>query len=120
MMRMLNGEGSPPATVSSGPDITHDSNAEQFEFDAGSLKDGALQQEIELARLEQENAILRRMLGLELRESEYGRDAFGSMSTSDQHRPAIPRPLSGVQQKKMLGGAPGTVGPYGTYKRRVG
>ena len=120
MMRMLNGEDAPPATVSSSPDVAYNSNAEQFEFDAGSSKDPALQQEIELARLEQENAFLRQMLGLELRESEYGRDPFGSMGTSDQHRAPIPRPLSGGQQKMKLGGATGTVGPYGTYKRRVG
>ncbi|KIM62099.1 hypothetical protein SCLCIDRAFT_846263 [Scleroderma citrinum Foug A] len=84
MMRMLDGEDSPPATVSSSPDITHNTNVEQFEFDAGSMKDSSLQQDVELARLEQENAVLRRMLGLELRESEYGRDAFGSMGTSNQ------------------------------------
>ena len=49
------------------------------------------------------------MLGLELRESEYGRDAFGGMGTSNQQRPPIPRPPSGVQQK-MLGGAPVLLG----------
>ena len=54
MMRMLNGEDSPPATVSSSPDITHNTNVEQFEFDAGSMKDRPLQQEVELARVEQE------------------------------------------------------------------
>ena len=116
MMRMLNGEDLPPATVSSSPDITHNTNVEQFQFDAGSMKDRPLQQEVEFARLEQENAVLRRMLGLELRESEYGRDAFGSMGTSNQQRPPIPRPPSGVQQK-MLGGAPGTVGSYEKYKQ---
>lgn len=120
MMRMLNGEDAPPATVSSSADVAYNSNAEQFEFDAGSSKDPALQQEIELARLEQENAFLRQMLGLELRESEYGRDASESMGTSDQHRVPIPRPLSGGQQKMKLGGATGTVGPYGTFKRRMG
>ncbi|KAL4081095.1 hypothetical protein J3A83DRAFT_4085109 [Scleroderma citrinum] len=121
MMRLLNGEDTQTANVPSSPDITHNSTVEQFEFDGGVLEDRALEQEIELAQLERENAVLRRMLGLELRESEYGGDAFGGMSTTDQHRPPIPQPLSGIQQqKKMLGGAPGTVGPYGTYKRRLG
>ena len=120
-MRVLNGEDVPSASTNASsppkPDTPQDPDADQFDFDTGSLGDRALDQEIELARLERENVVLRRMLGLELRESEYGGDIYTGMS--DQHRLPIPRPLSaGV--KKVLGGAPGTVGPYGTYKRRVG
>ena len=65
-----------PPTVSSSPDTTHNTNVEQFEFDAGTMKDRALQQEIELARLEQELVVLRRMLGLELRETQVLSDSW--------------------------------------------
>ncbi|KAG6337315.1 hypothetical protein ID866_1777 [Astraeus odoratus] len=119
LMRVINGEEGPTREVSSSP-LSRSSmmGVEEEEFNGETKEDKALEQEIELARLEQENAILRRMLGLDLRESEYSGGAIGTTSTAEQQRPPVPRPLSGVQQKKLLGGAPGTVGPYGTYKRR--
>ncbi|KAI6044828.1 hypothetical protein EDC04DRAFT_2560725 [Pisolithus marmoratus] len=117
LMRVLNGEDAPPHSGSSSPDSASSPENEMFEFDEGRKYDRALEQEIELVRLQKENIILRRMLNLQLPESEYGGWGVG---TADPHRYPIARPPSSIQQKKMLGGLPGTVGPYGTYKRRPG
>jgi hypothetical protein len=98
LLRVLNGEdASPPPSASDS-----DNDFEE--------RDWALERECELARLERENAVLRRLLGLEVREPDYMTRAV------EQPRAPIPRQSEGVTQKR-LGGAPGTVGPYGTYKR---
>lgn len=120
LMRLLNGEDVSSHSGSSSPDGSSSPADGVFEFDEGRRDDRALEQEIELARLQKENVILRRMLNLQLPESEYGGSGVESVGTADPHRHPIARPPSSIQQKKLLGGAPGTVGPYGTYKRRPG
>ncbi|EPQ51015.1 hypothetical protein GLOTRDRAFT_112528 [Gloeophyllum trabeum ATCC 11539] len=74
-----------------------------------AVADWALDRETELARLEKENEELRRLAGLlpdaPVRPAMH--DSEGSNFLS-----SFPR-----LQKNMLGGAPGTVGPYGTYKK---
>jgi len=92
----------------------------------------ALDRECELARLEKENAELRRMLGLEV-EVEQTSISLSNLSTtgscSEQSGQAQrsqigegARPLTtgagtGKGPQKILGGTPGSVGPYGTFKR---
>ncbi|KAG1772318.1 hypothetical protein EDD22DRAFT_976525 [Suillus occidentalis] len=94
LMRVLNGEDAEVAdTPSPGA-----KQGDMEEFDFEEKKDWSLERDCELARLERENSVLRRMLGMELHEIEH------------LHQPLQP-------QKKVLGGAPGTVGPYGTYKK---
>ncbi|TFK52260.1 hypothetical protein OE88DRAFT_1657416 [Heliocybe sulcata] len=77
-----------------------------------AVADWALDREAELARLEKENEELRRLAGLlpdaPLRPPVHQRtDSEGSSFLS-----SFPR-----LQKNMLGGPPGSVGPYGTYKK---
>lgn len=122
LMRVLNGE-EPSGSVSSPTFQTaKDTGSTMEEFDFGDKEedDWALERECELARLERENAVLRRMLGLEVREREYGGRTGGVHIGTDQQRSSVPQPAGGAPQKKILGGAPGTVGPYGTYKRSAG
>lgn len=115
LLRVLNGEDvpSPSPSLPAGAD-----NSASYDFELGKKEgeDWALERECELSRLERENAVLRRLLGLDVREPEY----MGSGGPAEPPRPSIPRPSEGTVPKKMLGGAPGTVGPYGTYKRSAG
>ncbi|KAH7885338.1 hypothetical protein F5I97DRAFT_1810686 [Phlebopus sp. FC_14] len=115
LMRVINGEET-PGTGSRTLGI-----AEDFEFGEREEEDWALERECELARLERENAVLRRMLGLEVPEQESGsRTGTASVGVSGQQRTSVVRLPGGLAHKKMLGGAPGTVGPFGTYKRGAG
>ena len=121
LLRVLNGEDvvSPPS--SSPPSETDNAASNDFGFEEKEDDDWGLERECELSRLERENAVLRHLLGLDVREAEYlGRAGSGGANTAEQQRPSIPRQNEGTIQKKMLGGAPGTVGPYGTYKRSAG
>ncbi|KAG1872328.1 hypothetical protein DFJ58DRAFT_761035 [Suillus subalutaceus] len=120
LMRVLNGEDAEIADTPS-PEVKQ-GDAEEFDFE--EKKDWSLERDSELARLERENSVLRRMLGMEVHEIEadakwnvtdYGVDnsrLLGPRPGSSKHPPQPPQP-----QKKILGGAPGTVGPYGTYKK---
>ncbi|KAF9242548.1 hypothetical protein BU15DRAFT_86754 [Melanogaster broomeanus] len=119
-VRVLNGEEVPSTSSSSptsNPGPETNSPSQEFDFGGKEEDDWALERECELARLERENAVLRRMLGQDVQEPEYGTRTAAGVSTIDQQRSSVPRPNVGAPQKKMLGGAPGTVGPYGTYKR---
>ncbi|KAI6030537.1 hypothetical protein F5J12DRAFT_801154 [Pisolithus orientalis] len=121
LMRLLNGEDAlSSASGSPSPDGASSPANEAFEFDEGRKDDRALEQEIELARLQKENIVLRRMLNLQLPESEYRGSGVESIGTVDLHRHLVPRPSSMIQRGEKLGGMRGTVGPYGTYKRRPG
>lgn len=117
LFRVLNGEDVPCPSSSSPPPETNNSPSDDFGFGQREDDDWGLERECELSRLERENAVLRRLLGLDVREPEY---STGGANSVDQQKPSIPRHNEGTIQKKMLGGAPGTVGPYGTYKRSAG
>lgn len=120
LMRVLNGEDDEVADTPS-PEAKQ-GDVEEFDFE--EKKDWSLERDCELARLERENSVLRRMLGMELHEIEadtkwnvtdYAVDnsrLLGPRSGSSKHPHQPLQP-----QKKVLGGAPGTVGPYGTYKK---
>ncbi|KAF9221008.1 hypothetical protein BS17DRAFT_786344 [Gyrodon lividus] len=121
LMRILNGEEAPSPSLSTpAPERAETNNSPSEEFDCGTKEedDWALERECELARLERENAVLRRMLGLDVRELEYGtRTGVASVGMIDQQTSWLPRPNGGIPQRKRLGGEAGTVGPYGTFKR---
>ena len=92
----------------------------------------ALDRECELARLEKENTELRRMLGLEV-EVEQTSISLSNLSTAgsaseqighgqrsqigDGGKPLTPPTGPGKGPQKILGGMPGSVGPFGTFKR---
>ena len=92
----------------------------------------ALDRECELARLEKENAELRRMLGLEV-EVEQTSISLSNLSTAGSSseqtgqgqrsqigegtKAAMPATGPGKGPQKILGGTPGSVGPFGTFKR---
>lgn len=118
LLRVLNGEDVPSPTCQSLP--PENNNSDEFDFGQREDDDWALERECELARLERENAVLRRLLGLDVEESERLTGTGSRVDPVDQQRASIPRHNDGTVPKKMLGGAPGTVGPYGTYKRRPG
>ena len=123
LFRVVNGEDVPSPPSASPPPEADGSRSGEFDFGEKGEDDWALERECELSRLERENAVLRRLLGLDVHEPEYlasGRIGSGGVNSADQQRPSIPRQTEGTVQKKMLGGAPGTVGPYGTYKRSTG
>lgn len=118
LLRVLNGEDAPPPNP---PPETNNSPSDGFDVAQREDDDWALERECELSRLERENAVLRRLIGLDVREPEYlTGTGSGGANPVDQERPSAPRQNEGTIQKKMLGGPPGTVGPYGTYKRRPG
>ncbi|KAG1792903.1 uncharacterized protein HD556DRAFT_1376600 [Suillus plorans] len=119
-MRVLNGEDAEVADTPS-PEAKQ-GDTEEFDFE--EKKDWSLERDCELARLERENSVLRRMLRMEVYEVEadakwnvtdYAVDnsrLLGSRPGSSKHPPQPLQP-----PKKTLGGPPGTVGPYGTYKK---
>lgn len=119
LMRVLNGEDAEAAdTPSPG---AKQGDVEEFDFE--EKKDWSLERDCELARLERENSVLRRMLGMELHEIEADTKWNATDYAVDNSRLLEPRfgsskhPHQPQPQKKVLGGAPGTVGPYGTYKK---
>ncbi|KAF8895432.1 hypothetical protein BD779DRAFT_1499496, partial [Infundibulicybe gibba] len=74
-----------------------------------SAAEYALEREIELARLEKENEELRRMMGLLPTQPRRG--------ASDPRVAFEPLPRREQVRVSKLGGAAGTVGPFGVYKR---
>ncbi|KAH7922030.1 hypothetical protein BV22DRAFT_1049187 [Leucogyrophana mollusca] len=110
LMRSVQGEeplssGSVSSPVPPSPDSASESE---------SKGEWALERECELSRLERENIVLRRLLGEDVHD-EMMMDGSGD---SGPRKPEIQRTASVMGQRKMLGGAPGTVGPFGTYKRQ--
>lgn len=114
-----------------GEDIT-ESGDERDEMVTFTASEWALDRECELARLEKENVELRRMLGLEV-EVEQTSISLSNLSTAGsaaeqngqgqrsqigegaKPSPTLTGPGKGPQ--KILGGMPGSVGPFGTFKR---
>jgi len=116
-LRALDGEDAP------------ESGDERDDMAMLAASEWALDRECELARLEKENFELRRMLGLEV-EVEQTSISLSSLSTTGSaceqtgqgQRSQIgdgAKPLTGPGKgpQKILGGTPGSVGPFGTFKR---
>ncbi|KAF9649938.1 hypothetical protein BDM02DRAFT_3093974 [Thelephora ganbajun] len=119
-LRVLDGEDTP------------ESGDERDDMAILTASEWALDRECELARLEKENAELRRMLGLEV-EVERTSISLSNMSTvgsaseqsgqgqrsqiSEGTKPLTTLTGSGKGPQKILGGTPGSVGPFGTFKR---
>jgi hypothetical protein len=114
-LRALDGEDTPPEGGDERDDMT-----------ILAASEWALDRECELARLEKENAELRRMLGLEV-EVEQTSISLSNLSTvgsaaeqsqvGEGAKPSTPLPGPGKGPQKILGGTPGSVGPFGTFKR---
>jgi hypothetical protein len=107
-LRTLGGEDPDALKVDDDGD---DDVGESRNYESGSTAEHALEREIELSRLEKENEELRRMIGLVPAHTR---------RINHEPRPTFePPPRQGVLQRDRgrLGGAAGTVGPYGTYKR---
>ncbi|KII86887.1 hypothetical protein PLICRDRAFT_113936 [Plicaturopsis crispa FD-325 SS-3] len=101
-MRSLNGED---VERPEGPALGDD----EHEWTNVAASDWALERECELARLERENEVLRRLVGQAPLEAP----------PPDQNPPPLARTLSGVtihHGKELRGGPTGRVGPFGTYK----
>jgi len=119
-LRVLDGEDSP------------EGGDERDDMATLAASEWALDRECELARLEKENTELRRMLGLEV-EVEQTSISLSNLSTagssSEQSgqgqrsqigegtKPAVTVTGPGKGPQKILGGTPGSVGPFGTFKR---
>lgn len=107
-----------------------ESGDERDDMTVLAASERALDRECELARLEKENAELRRMLGLEV-EVEQTSISLSNLSTTGSEqsgqaqrsqigegaRPLTTGAGTGKGPQKILGGTPGSVGPYGTFKR---
>ena len=116
-LRALDGEDAP------------ESGDERDDMATLAASEWALDRECELARLEKENTELRRMLGLEVEveQTSISLSTAGSASEQSGHgqRSQIgdgAQPLTtptgpGKGPQKILGGMPGSVGPFGTFKR---
>jgi len=119
-LRALDGEDAP------------ESGDERDDMAVLAASEWALDRECELARLEKENAELRRMLGLEV-EVEQTSISLSSLSTTastceqtgqsqrgqtgEGATPLTTLTGPGKGPQKILGGTPGSVGPFGTFKR---
>jgi hypothetical protein len=111
---------------------TQESGDERDDITVLAASEWALDRECELARLEKENVELRRMLGLEV-EVEQTSISLSNLSTagstSEQSgqnqggqvgegaKPLTTTTGLGKGPQKILGGTPGSVGPFGTFKR---
>jgi hypothetical protein len=109
---------------------TQETGEERDDMTVLAASEWALDRECELARLEKENVELRRMLGFGV-EVEQTSISLSNLSTtgSEQNgqgqRSQIgegEKPLTvvtgpGKGPQKILGGTPGSVGPFGTFKR---
>ena len=107
--------------------------AEHPEWDAVARADWALERECELARLEDENRMLRRLLGEQVEDVHDAelfppgaldaamgpvREGERGMAGEDGRMSAMPTlRASRPPGPHMLGGPKGTVGPFGSYKR---
>ena len=119
-LRALDGEDTP------------ESGDERDDIVLLTASEWALDRECELARLEKENAELRRMLGLEV-EVEQTSISLSNLSTAgstseqggqgqrsqigEGTNPTMTLTGPGKGPQKILGGTPGSVGPFGTFKR---
>ncbi|TFY58910.1 hypothetical protein EVG20_g7979 [Dentipellis fragilis] len=118
-MRSLNGEDVTELPPSAAEDYEAD------EWDAVAAADWALERECELARLEKENEVLRRLLGQPVedgRPSVDERQSIGpaagtGMGPGEDGRQSV---LPATRGQRALGGPKGTVGPFGTYKKMRG
>jgi hypothetical protein len=134
-MRSLAGEDLPnPPTSEAYAAYLEDSlppGAEPGEWDAVARADWALERECELARLEDENRTLRRMLGERIEDSD-GRELFPAapagimgpirdgergMASEDGRMSALPMQRPSRMAGQRLGGPKGKVGPFGSFKR---
>lgn len=114
-----------------GEDI-QESGDERDDMTVLAAGEWALDRECELARLEKENAELRRMLGLEVEveqtsislsnlstagssSEQNGQNQRGQVCEGTKLLTTVTGPGKGPQ--KILGGTPGSVGPFGTFKR---
>ena len=108
---------------------TQESGDERDDMNVLAASEWALDRECELARLERENAELRRMLGLEV-EVEQTSISLSNLSTGrstseqsqrdqvgEEAKPLMVVTGPGKGPQKILGGTPGSVGPFGTFKR---
>ena len=117
LMRILHGED-PEGTHT--PEAKH-RDMEEFNFEEN--EDWSLERDCELARLERENAVLRRMLGMEVHEIDPNTKWNIADSPADHSRLSVSHlgankhvPQPPHLQRRILGGTAGPVGPYGTYK----
>lgn len=94
------------------PSTRIDDAEDRERWTAPNASEYALERECELARLEKENEELRRMMGLVGVAPR--RPAGGN-----PERHAFEPPAAQRKQYRIMGGASGTVGPFGTYKRRT-
>ncbi|ETW81787.1 hypothetical protein HETIRDRAFT_444926 [Heterobasidion irregulare TC 32-1] len=85
------------------------------EWNALAAADWALERESELARLEKENALLRRLMGDESLNDDGPANERPVPLTVEEVRQRLVFPTRDKSVK--LGGAKGTVGPFATYKR---
>ena len=117
-LRALDGEDTP------------ESGDERDDMAILTSSEWALDRECELARLEKENAELRRMLEVEVEQTSVSLSSLSTAgSTSEQNVSGQRSELSegakpptillgpGKGPQKILGGTPGSVGPFGTFKR---
>jgi len=117
-LRALDGEDTP------------ESGEERDDVAMLTSSEWALDRECELARLEKENAELRRMLDVEVEQTSASLSSLSSVgSTSEQSgqgqrsqfgegtKPPMILVGPGKGPQKILGGTPGSVGPFGTFKR---
>ncbi|KAI0033708.1 hypothetical protein K488DRAFT_47165 [Vararia minispora EC-137] len=137
-MRSLSGEDleSPPTSEAYAMYLqdTLPPGAETDVWDAVARADWALERECELTRLEDENRVLRRMLGERVEDAD-GRELFPSappgvigpvregergMAGDDGRVSALPMQRPGRMAGQRLGGPKGKVGPFGSYKRMHG
>jgi hypothetical protein len=105
-LRSLGGEDADPPTT------RIDDEEDREPWTSVLAAEHALEREIELARLENENEELRRMMGLVSTQPR---------RSNSESRPTFEPPPRQEHQcvpsTNKLGGATGTVGPFGTYKR---
>ncbi|KAI0055310.1 hypothetical protein BV25DRAFT_1833258 [Artomyces pyxidatus] len=103
---------------------------DEGEWDEVVAAEWALERECELARLEKENEMLRRLAGEPVEEPDEGaRPVGGGMGAGmggaghgedGTGRVSVLPFASAREQGVMLGGPRGTVGPFGTYKKMRG
>ena len=117
-MRILHGEDA------QGADTPEAKQIDMGEFDFEGKDDWSLERDCELARLERENAILRRMLVMDMQEIDPNTNLNITDHSVDRSRLPGSHPSSSKHitqppqlQKRILAAVPGAVGPYGTYKK---